>query len=159
LGNDHISLNLDILCKLSLSMQRHLLRRVTARLYAGQSALELRHYRLIEQLVHRKSGQATLTLHLPGHLHVRRTGDMLKFQRVHEEAGRTKALSQPVEVQLPIPGRVSVAGTSWIAIAEMLPDEVFQEAHAALQRRDWAEVWRVLPSTRYTVYADADKVI
>ncbi len=38
-----------------LSLQRHLLRRATAHLSAGQSPLELRHYRLIEQLLHREN--------------------------------------------------------------------------------------------------------
>ena len=159
LGNDHISLNLSVMRKLPLSLQRHLLRRVTARLHAGQSALELRHYHLIERLMHREASRTTLTLHLPNHLHVRRTGDTLEFQRVHEQSGRAKALTEPVEVQLPIPGRVAVAGTSWIVTAEILPDELLQQVRIALQRQDWAAVWHVLPSTRYTVYADADKLL
>ena len=158
-GNDHISLNLSMLRKLPLSLQRHLLRRATARLHAGQSALELRHYHLIEQLMHRQSNGTTLTLHLPNYLHVRRTGETLEFQRVHEQSARTKAHTEPVEVQLPIPGRVAVAGTSWIATAEMLPDELLQQVCIALQRQDWAAIWHMLPSTRYTVYADTDKLI
>ena len=141
-----------------MSLQRHLLRRVTARLHAGQSALELRHYHLIEQLIHRESSGATLTLHLPNHLHVRRTGDTLEFQLVQEESGRTKALTEPVEVQLPIPGRVAIAGTPWIATAEMLPDELLQQVRMALQCQDWAAVWQVLPSMRYTVYVDANQL-
>jgi len=158
-GSDHISVNLSMLRRLPLSLQRHLLRRVTACLHAGQSALELRHYRLIERLMHRETSRTTLTLHLPNHLHVRRTGDTLEFQRVHEQSGRTKALTESVEVQLPIPGRVAVAGTLWIATAEVLSDELQRQVRIALQHQDWAAVWRVLPSTRYTVYADADKLI
>lgn len=158
-GKDHISLNISMLRKLPLSLQRHLLRRVTAHLHAGQSALELRHYRLIEQLMDRESSGATLTLHLPNHLQVRCTGNTLEFQLVHEQPGKIKALTKPVEVQLPIPGRVAVAGTAWIATAEMLPDELLQPVHTALERQDWATVWHLLPSTGYTVYTDADKLI
>src|SRR5207249_5468386 len=42
------------LLMLPLSIQRHLLRRVTAQLCDGQSPLELRHYVLIEQLLQRE---------------------------------------------------------------------------------------------------------
>jgi tRNA(Ile)-lysidine synthase len=157
--DNHIKLRLSILCKLSLSLQRHLLRRVTARLHQGQSALELRHYRLVEQLTHKQASGKILTLHLPDHLHVRYTGDALEFQRVYEEVGRAKALIEPVEVQLPIPGQVAVAGTAWIAMVEMLPDEHLRQVRIALQCQDWAAVWQLLPSTRYTVYADANKLI
>ncbi len=51
----NIRLSLGALLVLPLSIQRHLLRRVTARLCAGQSPLELRHYMLIEDLLHRCS--------------------------------------------------------------------------------------------------------
>ncbi len=50
--DDSVRLNLAALLALPLSIQRHLLRRVTANLCAGQSPLELRHYILIEQLLH-----------------------------------------------------------------------------------------------------------
>ena len=50
--DDSIRLNLAALLALPLSIQRHLLRRVTANLCVGQSPLELRHYILIEQLLH-----------------------------------------------------------------------------------------------------------
>ena len=46
--DDSVRLNLAALVALPLSIQRHLLRRVTANLCAGQSPLELRHYILIE---------------------------------------------------------------------------------------------------------------
>ena len=52
-----IKLNIDALLKLPLSLQRHLLRRVTARLSAGQSPLELRHHRLLEQLFQQQPHQ------------------------------------------------------------------------------------------------------
>ncbi len=145
--------------KLPLSLQRHLLRRVTARLNAGQSPLELRHYHLIEQLMDRQASRATFTLHLPNYLHVSRTGDMLEFkQHMSEDFARTEGLAESVEVPLPIPGQVAVPGTSWIATAEVLPDELLQQVRTALQRQDWAAVWQILPSTPYTVYADADKL-
>ena len=157
--DNHIKLRLSILCKLPLSLQRHLLRRVTARLHQGQSALELRHYHLIEQLMHKQASGKILTLHLPDHLHVRYTGDTLEFQRMHEEANRTKTIIDPEEVQLPIPGQIAVLGTVWIAIAQIPPDEHIQQIRIALLCRDWATVWHLLPSTQYTVYADADKLI
>src|SRR5438874_9686699 len=50
---DSIKLNISALLALPLSLQRHLVRRVTAQLCAGQSPLELRHYVLIEQLLQR----------------------------------------------------------------------------------------------------------
>jgi tRNA(Ile)-lysidine synthase len=155
---DRIVLRLSVLREFPLSLQRHLLRRVTALLYAGQSPLELRHYRLIEQLMERQSGGAALTLHLPNHLHVRCTGNTLEFQRVHEESSKTEAFTEPMEVQLPIPGQVAVAGTSWIATAEMLPDDLLQQVRKVLEHQDWAAVWHILPATRYTVYVDADKL-
>ncbi len=158
-NHDTIQLHLPILLTLPLSLQRHLLRRATAQLHAGQSALELRHYHLIEQLMHRKPHRATLTLHLPHHLHVRRRGDTLEFERANYQEMNTKALTEPAEADLPIPGRVAVAGTPWIATADMLPHERLQQVCMALQREDWATVWHMLPSTCYTVYADADKLI
>jgi tRNA(Ile)-lysidine synthase len=63
-----------------------------------------------------------------------------------------------MEVQLPIPGQVAVAGTSWIATAEMLPDDLLQQVRKVLEHQDWAAVWHILPATRYTVYVDADKL-
>ena len=61
-------------------------------------------------------------------------------------------------MQLPMPGRVSVPGSSWLASAELLPDELTQEVRAALRREDWPAVWHLLPSTRYAVYIDAEVV-
>src|SRR6266568_8976665 len=49
--DDVITLHLEALSSLPLSLQRHLLRRVTAHLCGGQSPLEIRHYTLIEQLL------------------------------------------------------------------------------------------------------------
>src|SRR3989442_316234 len=72
---DSIKLNTSALVALPLSLQRHLVRRVTAQLCAGQSPLELRHYLLIEQLLQREghgTGEVRATLHLPGQLQVTR---------------------------------------------------------------------------------------
>jgi tRNA(Ile)-lysidine synthase len=57
---------------------------------------------------------------------------------------------------LPIPGRIKVPGTQWIATAEPVPAELMAEVRDALRLEDWSEVWRLLPSTRHAVYVDAD---
>jgi tRNA(Ile)-lysidine synthase len=63
---------------LPLSLQRHLLRHATARLNLGQSPLELRHYRLLADLLTRETGE-TLRLHLPQQVHAIRRGPLLEF--------------------------------------------------------------------------------
>jgi len=65
---DSIRLKLEPFLALPLSLQRHLLRRVTARLCAGQSPLELRHYILIEQLLRQPGTTETRMLDLPHNL-------------------------------------------------------------------------------------------
>lgn len=150
-----IRLRLAPLLALPLSLQRHLLRRVTASLCDGQSPLELRHFELIEELLRRPGSGEELTLHLPQRLHLSRRGDMVLCERVgsHQvEAGLAPAL----EVTLPVPGRVSVPGTSWCAVAELVADETLQAAREALRAKDWARLWTILPPTRYVVYADGD---
>ncbi|MDQ2716739.1 MAG: tRNA lysidine(34) synthetase TilS [Chloroflexota bacterium] len=78
--DDIIALHLDALKALPLSIQRHLLRRVSARLSGGQSGLELRHYALIEQLVSRPFTPADgIGLDLPRGLRVVRHVDRLIF--------------------------------------------------------------------------------
>jgi tRNA(Ile)-lysidine synthase len=153
-----IRLSLSALLVLPLSIQRHLLRRVTARLCAGQSPLELRHYMLIEDLLHRKNSRERLVLDLPHQLLVVREADQVMFERL--QADVTK---QPLSAQeenslalLPIPGRTPVPGTSWLAVAETLPNELLQEVRSALSREDWSAVWQLLPPTSYVVYVDAD---
>jgi len=144
---------------LPLSLQRHLLRRVTASLCAGQSPLELRHFELIEALLARQiAASEEVTLHLPAQLHVTRNFKSLVFERLsYKEAAHIfSALDE--EIPLPIPGRVAVAGTPWIASAELVTGDLAQQVRQALQREDWPEVWQLLPSTRYTVYIDADSV-
>lgn len=109
---DRIQLHLSPLKALPLSLQRHLLRRVTAQLHDGQSPLELRHYRLLEQLMQRESTHETLTLHLPQQLHALRTAETLVFARVHAPTLAESRLAESAEVLLPLPGRVAVPGTA-----------------------------------------------
>jgi tRNA(Ile)-lysidine synthase len=160
-----ITLDVKQLLALPLSLQRHLLRRVTARLCGGQSPLELRHYRLIEQLLQRESvpGQAQAetgkVLDLPCGLRLVSHFRTATFERLSQQNARKEmadAPAVPPSVHLPVPGRVAVPGTAFMAVAETLPDELLTTVREALAREDWATVWRLLPSTRYTVYIDAD---
>lgn len=153
----YISLRRDALLALPLSLQRHLLRRVSARLNAGQSPLELRHYKLIAQLLQRESNREERTLHLPGHLQMMRTRDTIVFTVQDNSAITyiTHSSRENKEAILPIPGRVVVPGTSWIAVAEFISGSVLYVAREALQREDWCAVWRVLASDRYGVYIDS----
>ncbi len=153
-----IQLRLNRLQVLPLSIQRHLLRRVTARLSAGQSPLELRHYRLIEGLIERTAGSQTLTLHLPQHIYVTRQGSTLLFARVPVLEDQPAQEHDTTEVTLPIPGHVKVVGTPWTASAQIVPEEIQQQARAALRRGDWATVWHILPVTQYTVFIDRDRL-
>ncbi len=156
----NIRLSLGALLVLPLSIQRHLLRRVTARLCAGQSPLELRHYMLIEDLLHRKNTGERLVLDLPHRLLIAREADQVLFERLQIDVAK-----QPLPVQeensaalLPIPGRTPVPGTSWLAVAETLPGELLQEVRSALSREDWSAVWQLLPPTSDAAYVDADVV-
>jgi tRNA(Ile)-lysidine synthase len=154
----YISLRRDALLALPLSLQRHLLRRLTAHLSTGQSPLELRHYKLIEELLQRESNSEELTLHLPAHIHMIYAGDIVVFtthnntvvtHSIHSSIGNNAAI-------LPIPGRIAVPETVWLAIAEAITGEQLQMARKALQHEDWPTLWRVLASDRYEVYIDGD---
>jgi tRNA(Ile)-lysidine synthase len=156
--DDVIKLSREALSSLSLSLQRHLIRRVTARLYGGQSPLEIRHYILIEQLLAYHDRQER-TLHLPHELRMVRSLNEVTFNRQH---GYTSTLDRAMWEQeneeaalLRIPGHIKVPGTSWIATAEPVPVELMAEVRDALRLEDWSEVWRLLPSTRHAVYVDA----
>jgi len=155
-----IRLSLSALLVLPLSIQRHLLRRVTAQLCAGQSPLELRHYMLIEDLLHRKNTGERLVLDLPHQLLVAREADRVLFERLHVDVTKQ---TLPVQEEnsaalLPIPGRTTVPGTSWLAAADTLPGELLQEVRSALSREDWSAVWQLLPPTSDAAYVDADVV-
>ena len=154
----YISLRRDILLALPLSLQRHLLRHISARLNTGQSPLELRHYKLIEELLQRESNGEELALHLPEHIHMIRTGNTIIFT-TRTNAAVTHIIHSSRENNaaiLPIPGRVVVPGTTWLASAETISGEQLQMARKALQHEDWRTLWRVLASNRYAVYIDGD---
>ncbi len=155
--NDRISLQCTALLALPLSLQRHLLRRVTARLGEGQSPLELRHYKLIEQLLQQGNGGNELTLHLPERIHVTRKDDSLVFTLNDGSLRPVSASSskEDKEAFLSIPGCVVVPGTPWIAVAEPVSGDVLQTIREALRREDWNAVWRLLVSDRYVVYIDS----
>jgi tRNA(Ile)-lysidine synthase len=155
-----IRLSLRALLVLPLSIQRHLLRRVTAQLCAGQSPLELRHYMLIEDLLHRKNTGERLVLDLPHQLLVARAADQVLFERLHVVVTKQ---TLPVQEEnsaalLPIPGRTPVPGTSWLAVADTLPGELLQEVRSALSREDWSALWQLLSPTSDAAYVDADVV-
>ncbi len=156
-NDDSIKLKREALLALPLSMQRHLLRRVTARLCAGQSPLELRHYVLLEQLFQQEGNGEERMLDLPDRLHVIHKASDVVFERLPRMVrSRSVEREEQQEVLLPIPGRVAVPGTPWIAIAETLPDELLHEVRQALRQEDWPRVWQLLPSSPSTVYVDAD---
>ncbi|HZU65650.1 MAG TPA: tRNA lysidine(34) synthetase TilS [Ktedonobacteraceae bacterium] len=156
-----IKLDARTFLALPLSLYRHLLRRVTARLYDGQSPLEARHYRLLEQLLAHKNDGQERRLDFPRGLRVIYDFNHVTFKRlnihtaIHPMGGKSDTREAAL---LSVPGCVEVVGTSWQIAAEMVPEDVMQQVRQALQREDWPQVWRLLPSTRHTVYADADKV-
>ena len=155
---ERITLDSAALLTLPLSLQRHLLRRVTARLCAGQSPLELRHYLLIEELLRREiTGTEEVTLQLPAQLQVTRNFTNLVFERLSSKEAEHIFSALDEAIPLPVPGRVAVPGTPWIASAEIVTEPVARLARQALQRQDWLSVWQFLPKTRYTVYIDADR--
>jgi tRNA(Ile)-lysidine synthase len=152
---DAIQLSIPRLRTLPLSLQRHLLRRVSAKLSHGQSPLEQRHYILLEQLQQRQTTNQTLTLHLPNRLHAIRQGDILSIKHISGQAEPTKESASATEVILPLPGSAAVAGTPWTVTAEWISEELLRQVQPALQAQDWSAVWQLLPSTPYRVYIDA----
>lgn len=154
-----IQLNAHAFLELPLSLQRHLLRRVTALLYEGQSPLEARHYALVEQLLYHEDDGQERSLHLPSGLRITYNFDQVVFERLPVQTTKPAIAGQnnmQETVALPMPGCVEVPGTPWMVMAEPVPEEIMREVRQALQRQDWPEVWRLLPSTRHTVYVDAD---
>ncbi len=152
-----ISMQRGALLALPLSLQRHLLRRVSARLAGGQSPLELRHYKLLESMLQ----QPTSVLNLPGQLSAICRGGNLIITLNNDSPRQRVARSllyDNEEVVLPIPARIAVPGTPWIACAEVVSGALLQAVREALQREDWPEVWRVLVTNRYVVYVDAASV-
>ena len=151
-------LSIPRLQALSLSIKRHLLRRVTSRLSAGQSPLELRHYQLIEQLLQRASNTQHVPLDMPDEIIVRRENDILTFQRrVRAEMDTARSgIEKPIV--LSVPGSVVLAGTPWTACAELLAEEVVDNVRLLIRHQEWQQVWHILPATMHTVYLDADYV-
>ena len=154
-----IALQLEKLAELPVNLQRHLVRRVTARLCGGQSPLEPRHYALIEQLLQVPADRQARALDLPQSLRVTRILYQATFERQNgngliDEGNQSRPYNTE-EVELPIPGEVAVPGTMWIARAEILAGVLQEKVKEALRREDWAEVWHLLPASRYVVYIDA----
>jgi tRNA(Ile)-lysidine synthase len=154
-----IRLHRSSLLRLPLSLQRHLLRHATARLCAGQSPLEPRHYALIESLLaEAQSPPAGRQLALPGALRLVLQGDDLLLEKHERRTASAQSAEEAGEqvLMLPIPGSGVVPGTPWCAHAAPLPPESQRAVCAALQREDWPQVWQLLPRTRYVVYIDGD---
>jgi tRNA(Ile)-lysidine synthase len=156
--DDVITLLREALSSLPLSLQRHLLRRVTANLCGGQSPLEIRHYNLIEHLLgyHDRQERA---LDLPHELHVMSSFHEIAFERLHAHTSTRDIIMWEQQnadaAQLPIPGRTRVLGTPWIATAEPVTAELTIKVREALRHEDWPEVWRLLPATHSVAYVDA----
>ena len=153
-----IALNASTLRALPLSIRRHLIRRVTAQLCNGQSPLELRHYMVLEQLLqqHQTPMSIPTQLDLPGQLHITCSRGVLVFERLAGHEQVTTIFSAAANIQLlPVPGRVEIANTPWVAVAEPVTGARLQEVRQALLCEDWPQVWRLLPTTRHIVYIDA----
>lgn len=156
---DAITLDIPALLQLPIALQRHLLRRVTARLSSGQSPLELRHYALIDDLFHRVADRQPRALHLPRDIRLTRVMHAATFSAPARESDPVGLPDDAArEARLSIPGQVMVPGTSWMAKAELLADHLEARVKDALRREDWAQVWNLLPTSRYVVYVDAGSV-
>ncbi len=150
---EHASqLDLSTLLALPLSLQRHLLRRVTAHLCEGQSPLEPRHLLLIEQmLIHRQNSE----MHLPQHLRVRTHNNALIFERQNSTQKPATSEQAHDAAILAIPGEIQVLGTSWQAKAEIVPEPMATQLRHALHQENWAEIWSSFaPVDPYSVYID-----
>lgn len=177
---DTVTLRIPALLALPLSLQRHVLRRVTAQLTSGQSPLELRHYALIEDLLHRPDDRQARTLHLPHRLRATRVLHELTITCWHEKSafavsedamnraptdigeevilpvsGEVIVTDIDEEVMLPVPGEAVVPGGKWLAKAELVEGNELERVRRALRREDWQAVWQYLPGSRYVVYIDA----
>lgn len=155
-----IRLDASTLLNLPLSLQRHLLRRVSAQLCEGQSPLEPRHLHLIEHLLSlSEASRQERELHLPQRLHARfQAGELIFVRQPVTIEKRPPQFSQQTdigEVYLPIPGAVMVPGTPWRVRAEIISADLESSIGQALHQGKWAEVWRLLePPTPHSVYID-----
>jgi tRNA(Ile)-lysidine synthase len=157
-GQEVITLDVDGLWKLPLSLQRHLLRRAAEMLCSGQSPLELRHYRLIEELCQRGASGEERALHLPGQLTVSRRLNLLTIERRATRREQRVFSAAQETVILPIPGRIIVPGTGWLATAGQLGGEDLEQMREALAREDQAALRQLLPSRGHTVYIDSESI-
>jgi tRNA(Ile)-lysidine synthase len=157
--NERVQLHLPPLQALPLSLRRHFLRRASALLCAGQSPLEVRHYQLIEQVMQRTSVNTTVTLHLPQKLRFMRFKDSVAFERVYiDNTSIEIAREESSEALLAIPGSVTVPGTSWVAHADLLADDLLAQIYPALRHEDWTTIWHLLQGNEHEVYIDADRL-
>jgi tRNA(Ile)-lysidine synthase len=150
-----IQLSVNHLLALPLSLQRHLIRRVTAHLSDGQSPLELRHFKIIEQLIQKKPSNAKLMLHLPHQLRAILQGNHLIFANAQQYEGQSISIMNNTPITLTIPGSVTLPGTSWIVEAEIVEQE---EVYTALREENWQLLWHLLTTQPYTVYADGNSI-
>jgi tRNA(Ile)-lysidine synthase len=157
--DDVITLLREALSSLPLSLQRHLLRHVTANLCEGQSPLEIRHFILIEQLLGYHDRQER-SLDLPHELRMIRSFHEITFERLHVHTSTRDIIMWEQQnedaAKLPIPGHMRVPGTPWTALAEPVPAGLMTEVRDALRHGDWQEVWRLLPAAHLVAYIDAD---
>lgn len=155
-----IRLGTHALLSLPLSLQRHLLRRVTALLCEGQSPLEPRHLLLIEHLPGLShTNHQERELHLPRQLRARLQSGELIFVRQSATAEKAGTQFSPQtgadEVYLPVPGEVILSGTPWRVKAEIIAEQQESDLSQALRQSQWAQVWRLLePPTPHAVYID-----
>ncbi|HEY1348720.1 MAG TPA: tRNA lysidine(34) synthetase TilS, partial [Ktedonobacteraceae bacterium] len=156
---ERITLDPQALSALPLSLQHHLLRRVTARLCAGQSPLQSRHLQLFARLLQTEhSGGQARSLHLPGRLCA-----VLQTRSLYIERQTPSRVGNPVspggQIHLPIPGAAILPGTFWMARVEPLPEIVIDSLRDALRQEHWPLVWQRLgPLDRFTVYIDGATV-
>lgn len=151
-----ITLHIHALLMLPLSLQRHLLRRVTAHLCQGQSPLEPRHFLLIEQLLTtHQNGE----LHLPQRLRVRVQKNHLICTRLNSAHPSTTGQTSHERAMLPVPGTVQVPGTPWQARAEIVPTQLTATIRQALHQENQADMRSSLgPSDHYSVYIDGESL-
>ncbi|HVU66075.1 MAG TPA: tRNA lysidine(34) synthetase TilS [Ktedonobacteraceae bacterium] len=150
-----IRLDIHALLRLPLSLQRHLLRRASAHICAGQSPLEPRHQLAIEQqLCLAASSLRERELHLPRRLQAHFQAGELILRRQTSGAPGVSLSAWTGEVELPIPGEALLPGTPWQVKVEIIQDEG-NELQEALRQENWARLWRLLePPTPHAVYID-----
>jgi tRNA(Ile)-lysidine synthase len=154
-----ITLDASALRTLPLSVQHHLLRRVTARLCEGQSPLEPRHFLLLERLLSAQVGGEERRLDLPCRLRAFIQARSLRFERRSTPAESIPIPLAAEGMRLPIPGTAALPATPWRVAAEPLPEHLARPVRNALERENWPEVWQLLGGPeQWTVYIDGASV-